>query len=148
MSKCSYNGTILYALPEWNKKTHPYALIRKKLGGDYVLILSTTLPLYGDTIESNSFGAVSYSSPHLESVSEFTLNTYAPWGELTEEDDTGISGSLVIWTNTDILNESDGTLYLAASDPIPVVTAHQLDPLSLWLGYQAGQWVARQRGKA
>ena len=36
---------------------------------------------------------------------------------------------------------------LVASDPIPV-TAPALDPLSLFLGWKAGNWVARQRGKA
>ena len=35
-----------------------------------------------------------------------------------------------------------------ASEPIPVGTAPALDPLSLWLGWKAGNWVARQRGKA
>ena len=33
-----------------------------------------------------------------------------------------------------------------ASDPIPV-TAPALDPLSLFMGWKAGNWVARQRGK-
>ena len=49
------------------------------------------------------------------------------------------------WTNTDIYN-TDGTLYLAASAPIPIL-APALDPLSLFLGWKAGNWVARQRGK-
>lgn len=57
-----------------------------------------------------------------------------------------LSGDLAFWTNTDILNP-DGTLYLAASTPIPV-SAPQLDPLSLLMGWKAGNWVARQRGKA
>lgn len=49
------------------------------------------------------------------------------------------------WSNFDIYKQ-DGTLYLAASEPIPI-PAPVIDPLSMWLGYQAGQWVARQRGK-
>lgn len=62
------------------------------------------------------------------------------------EEGENLSQSGVFWTNTDILN-SDGTLYLAASEPIPV-SAPQLDPLSLLMGRKAGNWVARQRGKA
>lgn len=59
------------------------------------------------------------------------------------------------WTNKDIYYCDENnpkiiteTLAITASDPIPVGTAPQLDPLSMWLGWKAGNWVARQRGKA
>ena len=69
------------------------------------------------------------------------------WEIVETVDNTTFSYPLaeVNWANFDVLN-ADGTLYLAASEPIPIL-APTLDPLSLFLGWKAGNWVARQRGK-
>lgn len=58
-----------------------------------------------------------------------------------------------IWTSHDILN-TDGSIYLAASEPIPVggepekpTTDSSLDPTSMLMGWLVGRAVASQRGK-
>lgn len=50
----------------------------------------------------------------------------------------------IVWTNTD-LYRSDGTLYLAASDPVPVVTTP--DPKSMLTAWLVGRRIAKQRAK-
>lgn len=56
----------------------------------------------------------------------------------------------IMWSNTDVyysdsVEEVGGTLYLAASDPIPVNPAPTLDPTALLMGWQVGN---RIRGGA
>ena len=50
----------------------------------------------------------------------------------------------VQWASHDILKE-DGTVYFAASDPIPVTTAEPIDPTSLLMGYRVGQLIRGMR---
>jgi hypothetical protein len=53
-------------------------------------------------------------------------------------------GNGLIWTNHDILRTLDDTLYLAASDPIPV---QSYDPTALLQGYLVGCRLRAMRGK-
>lgn len=58
----------------------------------------------------------------------------------------------IMWSNTDVyyydsVEEVGGTLYLAASDPIPVNPAPTLDPTALLMCWQVGNRI-RQRGGA
>lgn len=48
------------------------------------------------------------------------------------------------WTNTDILDEY-GTLYLAASEPVPVGGGADIEPAALLNGLRIGQIVIRTR---
>jgi hypothetical protein len=57
--------------------------------------------------------------------------------------DTSRHATDVFWTNTDILNE-DGSLYLAASDPIPV-GGEPIDPTSFMQGWLVGRRLAGMR---
>lgn len=52
----------------------------------------------------------------------------------------------IIWTNYDLLDAA-GTLYLSASDPIPVNPAPTLDPSAMLMCWQVGNRI-RQRGNA
>lgn len=137
MEKCSYNGTILPALPEYDKETYPYAAIVFN-GTEYKLCLkrsSYTVYTSGDYVGINPMNYPKYRlvDGAWESFAQTTTFYSTP-----------------IWANHDLYYQDDeelaGTLYLAASEPVPIL-APVIDPLSMWLGYQAGQWVVRQRGK-
>ena len=134
-----YNGVELPALPEWDKEIYPYALIFKATFDAYILFLTDVKGTYAN--------AVVYYDGNRTDCS--CAQGDADWSEFSEVLSFVryiASSTRYIWSNYDILN-SDGSIYLAASDPIPV-TAPALDPLSLFMGWKAGNWVARQRGKA
>lgn len=63
-----------------------------------------------------------------------------------------VGSTKIIWSNTDVyysdsVEEVGGTLYLSASDPIPVNPAPTLDPTALLMCWQVGNRT-RQRGGA
>ena len=104
----SYNGTVLPALPEWDKTAYPYAQIRGRK-----LYLSSSLITY-DT----GTWKYTYSSPYL--LANFTYSADAIcWGELTENETqpTGYDSSL--WSNRNIFDEN-GNVYIEASAPVPI----------------------------
>lgn len=122
------------------------------------------------------FGGVEYTNTHLIANGDEALNVTNPsegfWLRVTDSLYSGpilLSGKAGLWyppggfgSVVEIL--ADGTyfirryvdtnlkytesLYLpnAASDPIPVNPAPTLDPTALLMGWQVGNWVARQRG--
>lgn len=104
-----YDGAVLPALPEWDRETYPYALIKD---GTYLYAFSSYSYNYSDGpfITANAPKKV------------WELEN-AEWVELTNYVNTSVAGnayfSNLVWSNLDILNE-DGTVYLAASDPVPV----------------------------
>ncbi len=67
------------------------------------------------------------------------------WGDVTNY--TGayptLSSRHLAWSNFVILNPIDSTIYLAASDPIPV---NPHNPTAMLMGYMAGQTNQRSRG--
>lgn len=101
-----YNGVRLPKLPEWDKETYPYAvLVEHNSATPYWLAVSTTAFV-------NNLGLCQVKGDCR--VFPFKNDV---WGEI--ETFSGLSIPLPFWTNTDFLNR-DGTLYLAASEPIPV----------------------------
>lgn len=66
------------------------------------------------------------------------------WEEPAEGTGTGVAISNIDWATFDIFNE-DGTLYLAASDPVPVST-YTPNPAAMALGMLVGQAVRKMRG--
>ena len=72
------------------------------------------------------------------------------WEKIGESDTvgfgTGYANALIIWSSFDVLN-ADGTLYLAASEPIPVNPAPPIDPTSLLMGWLVGKRIAAMRGQ-
>ena len=120
------------------QKTYPYAVI-------WIAFVTNTI--YLDILKEIDFSSAGILHTTKED-SLFALCSGDSWSEFKASTSNGqIVGSQIKWTNTDLLNY-DGSVYLAASDPIPVGTAPALDPLSLFMGWKAGNWVARQRGKA
>ena len=105
----SYNGTILPKLPEWDRSVYPYAVM----------------------FESGSLWVMD-GKPYMKYSN--TNAEYANYEVYTVENGTYIlsnSGNNVnvnsepIWSNTDIyyhdgVADVGGTLFLKASDPVPV----------------------------
>ena len=128
------------------QKSHPFALIKTGIfNSGYMLYLFGKDAYYYDNNGSWFFGGNSdnpvpgYSSTYDESS--------GTWGELVHHDTWnvnvgGLTATLgdILWANFDVLKK-DGTLYLAASDPVPV-SPDQNDPALLqrafWKGFAAG----------
>jgi hypothetical protein len=108
----SYNGVVLPKLPEWDKTVYPYVTITfSEYGFGYFFRGYTDAMLYNGEYGYFADGEASQRYCHLID---------GEWGDLwTNSTSYSVNTSSIVWTNTDILNE-DGTIYLAASDPIPV----------------------------
>lgn len=146
----SYNGVTLPSPPkEWDKERFPFAhLVYLALFKCYVFnVTSCPLRYYPNGYDGNVLNKLGATETDAQYMAyEFYTPQDTNWvtnGKAYPL--SGLSDSGLFWSNFDILN-SDGSVYLAASDPIPI-TAPALDPLSLFLGWKAGNWVARQRGK-
>lgn len=118
-----FNEVKLPSLPEWDKATYPYAHIAKHGDGVRYRIYLTALPLNADTeltakLVTNTSVAVAITP--LASIDDiFNSN----WGSFSESEKaagtTVINAALtVVWSNYDILNKADNSVYLAASEPI------------------------------
>ena len=121
-----YNGVRLPKLPEWDKSKYPYAFIRNVPSGtDYneLYVFKTEPAWFKPSIIVSAYG-VEDGNTHLEAV-DYPYGAEADWGYVTLSEKTSngylASGNFegIFWANYDILNE-DGTIYLAASDPVPV----------------------------
>ena len=104
-----YNGVRLPKLPEWDRETYPYATLSVLLG-NYFCAYRIRPYFMGSGI------SVEQTSAYKEAVLIDGL-----WDTL--EDGTMNADVVnmlpVFWTNFDLLNE-DGSVYLAASEPVPV----------------------------
>lgn len=118
-----YNGVELPALPEWDKTVYPYAFIEKTLFMYYLRVLTNPLAPDGDSFR--------FTQPGLVTAVKSDMSGWDEWSEVTENTRTPL------WTNTDILN-SDGTLHLAASDPIPVTVPNPFCLRSWLTGFALG----------
>lgn len=142
-----YNGVELPALPELTddeKEQYPYWVIFSR-SPHYRLFLADKPAIYklysGISAVYFEIGtrAIRYSTP---------IGLDEPWSEMdgnpfVVEDKTYLGADC--WTNHDIY-DSDGTLYLAASDPVPVSPV-QLNPAALMQSFFVGEAVKRCRGK-
>lgn len=117
----SYNGVVLPALPEWDKSKYPYAFIFPSVLFGIVSAIDFRIYVSSKPIHYNG----SYmESDETVSLGYATVKTSdALWGELsyTENESFKLStiGSYITWANYDIQN-SDGSVFLAASEPVPV----------------------------
>lgn len=109
-----YGGAVLPPLPERDESVYPYAWIIKKLFGGYYLYLLSEL-IYQQS--SGGENAIEFSPTN--AVRYSCGNGGTAWEEspVTESGVTTISWSM--WANFDLLN-GDNSIYIAASDPIPV----------------------------
>lgn len=157
-----YNGVELPELPDWDKEKYPVATVIKCSGDyefEYGLLVANFLPVMTGT---ERMTGKSYPwdgnwwdnpySPFDGRLYPFAADAFA-WGEPEEnwtlgvEGNTRKSGLTPVWSNTDIyysthsnyadsLGDLAGTLFLAASEPVPV--APDLDPTSWLSGYRLG----------
>lgn len=120
-----YNGAELPALP---KLSHPYAFITRIL--NYYTLYTT---------ETTEHGYNSSNNWSLTAIPSHTLNEQK-WKNIDNAAETNPSIVYVIWANFDIIAE-DGTLYLAASEPVPVYpTVPKVSPqLAFTIGKQLGR---------
>lgn len=133
-----YNGVELPALPEWDKTAYPYAFITRVLGKP-ILQVSVERPYWDN------------------SDMRFLYDSDGGWAECKNglwEDFIFMNPAFYtsdefrpLWSNFDVLNE-DGSVYMAASEPIPVgASTFTPDPISLTLGWLVGRRIAGQRKK-
>lgn len=113
MGRNIYNGVELPSLPEWDKKVYPYAYITKSF--TWVLWLSSK-PVYSNNGQLITSAALNILRWYCRI--DTTDDWYGPDGPDEYAEGAGCGGH-PIWTNTDIIN-TDGSVYLAASDPVPV----------------------------
>jgi hypothetical protein len=104
MAKYRYNGIELPALPDRDVTTYPYAFIYNRNGGDYYVAFESEIP---NPTTNGTF--VVFNSKTVYKAVDGT------W----EKSSLGNTGFTMWWANTDIFN-SDGSLFLQASDPVPV----------------------------
>lgn len=119
---CLFNGVELLPLPEWDEETYPYAAITYRSSGVYYLSVYKSINYYET---SGFFGAKSHwFGGNAENTSlVFTLGAdgwtqqaNTKWSISVDRDS---SGDDLIWVNFDLMY-SDDTLYMGASDPVPI----------------------------
>ena len=144
-----YNGVEFPALPEWDKTVRPYAVIRA-FAHYYFLYLSKSKP-YHTTNMANANGAeyIVIGPGDDDDILRYGYNDSMygnQWKYICEDNGEFFAPEYLTWTNTDIYTE-DGTLYLAASEPVPVSTIPlpPPDPLSMLLGWRVGSAVRSMR---
>ena len=108
-----YNGVRLPKLPEWDKAAYPYAIISKP---SY-----TTSYLLKCYTEDSDFHTSDNGIRCFEGSAFLFAKEYdrADWTKRGFIKKTNSIKPYTIWANFDLLNE-DGTVYLPASDPIPI----------------------------
>ena len=130
-----YNGVKLPKLPEWDRTKYPCAMLTHYDGSAFgvssgfaIMFDVYDLPLMHEgnldfVVDTNhtrytSYGFVYVAGAELGGIIGVAPDTWIRAGE------TGgnILGAMKqpTWSNYDILNLSDGSTYLAASDPIPL----------------------------
>lgn len=138
-----YNGAVLAKLPEWDKTTYPYAMI--------VMSNPTTSAIFGNQAWLYCFKTAHHKTAFDEDANDYKFafeagETYLESyinvgaGSLSDKDfptptekirtEFYIFSPDVDWSNYDIQN-NDGSLYLAASAPIPLASA---DPVAAVYG--------------
>ena len=154
MANYLYNGV---PQPDINtvwvdKVTYPHAVMTTNSRDNtvyYLWLISKQTSIYGESgnevwgVQEGNASCAIYRS-RAQGAWE-AANVFGS-GVNTRDDFGGyyISGYTPVWSNHDILNE-DGSVYLSASEPIPVNPAPTLDPTALLMGWQVGN---RIRGGA
>ena len=151
-----YNGVEAGLLPAWDKTTYPnavmvlydYSLLNKsdKLKVYFLSEIAVTSELIDS--DGTHEDCLWYAEGDQNATAERPVDStgaFSAFGEVeTFTDSQRFSLKNVVWTNTD-LYKTDGTLYLAASDPVPVTPTIQRNPAELMAGYIAGMSTIKSR---
>lgn len=116
-----YNGVRLPPLPEWDKEAYPYAIMEHTKSASYNIAyvtvaaqLTTEIIFTGEIVRVH--GKSSYYHMSWYDEDGFPVQ----WDEpVVSENDYNTPLSSIMWSNFDIYHQ-DGTIYLAASEPVPV----------------------------
>ena len=132
-----YNDVELPMLPEWDKKKYPYG---------FICIPHSN----SDIIAFKVVSSIEYYNPNMGLVVKNPSKEYelrnGEWvytGGYNTDISMTIPYQIYVWTNTDIYNK-DGTLYLAASEPV-LVSTYTPNPTAITIGMLMGQTVRRMR---
>ena len=119
-----YNGVPLPPLPEYDTAAYPYAVLDKtNAGTSFLFYAFKSRPYYGtNPADSTKMGV--YSSGGAKVYYFVPADCGNEWVHQMDTDnpfaaEDGNENTL-FWTNTDILYEVDGSVWLAASLPVPV----------------------------
>lgn len=119
--KYSYNGIVMPKLPEWNITGYPYATIsRFELPGKVEYFLQVFAPdaFYFEDNYGRHFGG--NTSANVRGIYYTQLLGQVIWDGPDETTSDYISlDEFLVWSNFDVLN-SDGSIFLAASEPVLV----------------------------
>lgn len=117
-----YNGVKLPALPEYDTAAYPYAVLDKtNAGTSFLFYAFRSRPYYGtNPADSTKMGVYSTGGAKVYyfvpadggSEWEHSMDTENPFAAEDGNENT------LFWTNTDILYEGDGSVWLAASEPV------------------------------
>lgn len=120
----SYNGTVLPKLPEWDREMYPYAFMLDKPS----LYLCSSLPCAAvQTVLSPGYMGI-FATGDCDVIRYEPTTDGGSWQRVSETAESFSTSEMIIglaffdllWTNTDIINTEDRTVFLAASEPIPV----------------------------
>ncbi len=110
-----FNGVKLPSLPVWDKETFPYASVwHNVVDAQYEFYVSTTRVV----VDGSDSGGEGSSRCRL-----YTLNTDGTWSGPSKTynfEMAPLAEYVPVWANTDVINIADNSVYLAASDPIPL----------------------------
>ena len=109
----NYNGTVLPKLPQWDRETYPYAYIDYSVGTYYLHFCASEMVIKDNAMYSKSGELV---ETKYSKIDKYGVQV---WSELIDSE-IGLSGIVApFWCNRD-LYYTDGDIYLAGSDPVPV----------------------------
>ena len=168
MANYLYNGVELPALPEYDESAYPYAHLGtdngSSLGYPDASVVSLLLYSVAGVVDADNanltftgpFSCISYLFTDSQDIVNLLVEngvsaTVGSWVALeqyerAEGDVDGMSlDESLVWANYDILL-NDGTIYLAASEPVPVGNNITIpDKASFMLGYLTGQRLRKMR---
>lgn len=158
MANYLYNGVELPALPDWDKTTYPYAFITamKTSSNTSAYLYCSSVPIYknddgkliSSIIAKQDGNVICYICDLFPDGSVFNDWQRYENGDKSFSADASFIvtyNGLITWANYDMLNYSDDSVYLSASEPIPVTPTY--DPTALLMGYRVGCALRAQRGK-
>lgn len=139
MTNYLYNGIELPALPEWDKTTYPYAYISQRVSdGAYVLVCTNSKVQYV-AISKMAYSNCDFAQ-YVAADDSFALEKTAVSTNVYIQRQ---NNETLIWANVDVMQLSDNTVYLAASDPIPVSNPPAPAPFWMLMGWLIGRAIAK-----
>lgn len=107
-----FNGVKLPSLPAWDKETYPYVVIAMHEGIYYLIAKKTAV-----AVNSENTTMVAKAQVTAKVILLFAI-TDSLWVSTNIENT--FESMTPVWGNHDVIITADNSVYLAASDPIPV----------------------------